>query len=85
MVEFVATSGHALSGYERFRRLTVTAGSRLECANPRAALAYRMNVGTIVEAQTLKVRVAVAGLARWRSISPKCCAPATVSFSPANC
>ena len=35
----------------------MTAAGRLECANPRAALAYRMNVGTIVEAQTLKVRV----------------------------
>ena len=57
VVEFVATGGYALSSYERFRRLTVTADGRLECANPRAALAYRMNVGTIVEAQTLKVRV----------------------------
>ena len=57
VVEFVATGGYALSSYERFRRLVAADDGYLSVASPRAAHAYRMNVGTIVEAQTLKVRV----------------------------
>ena len=57
VVDFVANGGYALSSYDRFRRLQLTEDGRLTVASPRAAQAYRMNVGTIVEAQTLKVRV----------------------------
>jgi ATP-dependent Lhr-like helicase len=56
IVEFVATGGYALRRYDRYHRLTKTdEGYRV--AHPRIAQQYRMNVGTIVEAPMVKVRV----------------------------
>ncbi|HET8728420.1 MAG TPA: ligase-associated DNA damage response DEXH box helicase [Alphaproteobacteria bacterium] len=57
VVEFVATGGYALGAYERFRRLQRLEDGRLKLAHPSLSRAYRMNVGTIVEAVTLKVRL----------------------------
>jgi len=57
VVDFVHSGGYALRSYERWRKLHPTADGRLEVADRRVAQAYRMNVGTIVEADTLKVRL----------------------------
>jgi ATP-dependent Lhr-like helicase len=57
VVDFVATGGYALRSYERFARLRPTDGGRLRLSHPRLAQQYRLNVGTIVEAPMLKVRL----------------------------
>ncbi|NNG05266.1 MAG: ligase-associated DNA damage response DEXH box helicase [Inquilinus sp.] len=57
VLDFVATGGYALGAYERYRRLKSDGKGRWRVAGPGVARAYRMNVGTIVEAVTLKVKV----------------------------
>lgn len=57
VVEFVATGGYALGAYERFRRLKVDESGRYRVVDRSVAQRYRMNIGTIVEATTLKVRL----------------------------
>ncbi|WPZ36968.1 ligase-associated DNA damage response DEXH box helicase [Thalassobaculum sp. OXR-137] len=57
VVEFVRTGGYALKVYDRFQRIRPNADGRLEVADKRVAQSYRMNVGTIVEAVTVKVRM----------------------------
>ncbi len=58
LVQFVATGGYALKAYERFARLRETEDGHLRLAHPRLAQPYRMNVGTIIEAPMIKVRLA---------------------------
>ena len=55
--EFVATGGYALGGYKKFQRLFRTSNGSYEIATKAAVRDYRMNVGTIVEAPMLKVRM----------------------------
>ena len=57
VVDFVATGGYALKAYERFAKVRQTKDGRWRVANPMVAQRYRMNVGTIVEADMLKVRL----------------------------
>jgi ATP-dependent Lhr-like helicase len=57
VVDFVATGGYALKAYERFAKIRLTKDGRWRVANPMVAQRYRMNVGTIVEADMLKVRL----------------------------
>ena len=57
VLNFVATGGYALGSYERFRRLTIDEAGRVVVTDPDVLRRYRMNVGTIVEAVTLKVRL----------------------------
>ena len=57
VLEFVATGGYALRAYDRFNRLERFNDGTLAVASPTVARSYRMNVGTIVEAVTLKVRM----------------------------
>ena len=54
---FVDHGGYALSGYRKFRRMTRDAQGRYRVASIPDAQRYRMNVGTIVEAPTLKVKL----------------------------
>ena len=58
---FVAHGGYALTGYERFAKIKEVVDRdgvvRWRVANGRIAQTYRMNVGTIVEATVLKVRL----------------------------
>ena len=54
---FVATGGYALKTYDRFAKLKPDDGGRLRLAHPRFAQQYRLNVGTIVQAPMLKVRL----------------------------
>jgi ATP-dependent Lhr-like helicase len=57
VLDFVATGGYALKSYERFAKIRQNADGRWRVANPRVAQSYRLNVGTIVEADMLKVRL----------------------------
>ncbi|WP_339831147.1 ligase-associated DNA damage response DEXH box helicase [uncultured Parvibaculum sp.] len=61
VVDFVATGGYALKTYDRFARLRPNAklegDMRLRASSPSVIQQYRMNVGTIVEAPMLKVRM----------------------------
>lgn len=57
VIDFVATGGYSLKRYERYHRLRRTVEGLWRVANPRVAQQYRMNVGTIVEAPMLKVRL----------------------------
>jgi ATP-dependent Lhr-like helicase len=56
-VDFVATGGYALKAYERFAKIRQNKDGRWRIAHPRIAQQYRLNVGTIVEADMLKVRL----------------------------
>ena len=60
-LEFVATGGYALKSYDRFAKIKRGTDGRWRIANGRIAQAYRMNVGTIIEADTLKVRLVRGG------------------------
>ncbi len=57
VLAFVATGGYALMAYDRFRRLVETEDGRWRIASPAVARSARMNTGTIVQAETLKVRL----------------------------
>ncbi len=57
VVDFVATGGYALKAYERFAKIRQGKDGRWRVTHPRFAQQYRMNVGTIVEAVMLKVRL----------------------------
>jgi ATP-dependent Lhr-like helicase len=54
---FVAHGGYALASYERFAKIKQRKDGSWRIANGRVAQIYRMNVGTIVEADMLKVRL----------------------------
>ncbi len=56
-VDFVATGGYALKAYERFAKIRQGKDSKWRVTHPRVAQRYRMNIGTIVEADMLKVRL----------------------------
>jgi ATP-dependent helicase Lhr and Lhr-like helicase len=56
-LDFVATGGYALKSYERYRRLSLDKEGFYRVAHIAHVKRYRMNVGTIVEAPVLKVRL----------------------------
>jgi ATP-dependent Lhr-like helicase len=57
VVRFCESGGYALQAYERYRRLFRDSEGRLSVLNERTARAHRMNIGTIVEAPLLKVKL----------------------------
>jgi ATP-dependent helicase Lhr and Lhr-like helicase len=57
VLDFVATGGYALKAYERFAKIRQGKDGRWRVTHPMVAQRYRMNVGTIVEADMLKVRL----------------------------
>lgn len=57
VVEFVATGGYALKTYERYARIRQTKEGLWRVSHPRFAQQYRLNVGTIIEAPMLTVRM----------------------------
>jgi ATP-dependent Lhr-like helicase len=57
VVDFVATGGYALRAYERFAKIRPGKDGRWWITHPRVAQRYRLNVGTIVGADMLKVRL----------------------------
>ena len=56
-LDFVATGGYALKAYERFAKIRQTKDGRWRVSHPAVAQRHRMNIGTIVEADMLKVRL----------------------------
>ena len=55
-LDFVATGGYALRAYDRWQRLKET-GGKWHLRDPRAAAIIRQNLGTIIDTETLKVRL----------------------------
>ena len=56
-IDFVATGGYALKAYERFAKIRQGKDGKWRITHPNIAQRYRMNVGTIVEADMIKVRL----------------------------
>jgi ATP-dependent helicase Lhr and Lhr-like helicase len=57
VLDFVGSGGYALKAYERFAKIRQGNEGRWRIANPMVGQRYRMNIGTIVEADMLKVRL----------------------------
>lgn len=55
-LDFVATGGYALRAYDRWQRLKQTNGL-WHLRDPRTAAVIRQNLGTIIDTETLKVRL----------------------------
>ena len=60
-LEFCATGGYALRAYDRWQRLIRRPDDLWQLRDPRAAQRIRMNIGTIQDTDTLKVRLRGAG------------------------
>jgi ATP-dependent helicase Lhr and Lhr-like helicase len=58
LVDFVASGGYALKTYDRFHRIVRRPDGVWKARTPRDAQAHRMNVGAIVEAPQLAVKIA---------------------------
>ncbi|MEK0083834.1 ligase-associated DNA damage response DEXH box helicase [Benzoatithermus flavus] len=57
VLDLVATGGYALRTYERYRRIERRDDGLWHLCDPRLARQHRMNVGTIVEAPVMRVRL----------------------------
>ena len=57
VLDFVATGGYALSHYTQFQRLVKGVDGFWRLTSRRVATRWRMNIGTIVETSTMKVRM----------------------------
>ena len=55
-LDFVATGGYAFRAYDRWQRLKLT-GGQWHLRDPRSAALIRQNLGTIIDIETLKVRL----------------------------
>jgi ATP-dependent Lhr-like helicase len=64
VVDFVSTGGYALRTYDRFRRIVKTREGLWKVRDPATAQRHRLNVGAIVAAATLNVRIAIGRSAR---------------------
>ncbi len=62
VLEFVATGGYALGHYSQFQRIVLGIDGQWRLASRRIATRWRMNVGTIVETDTIKVRLKGGGV-----------------------
>ncbi|MGR3492251.1 MAG: ligase-associated DNA damage response DEXH box helicase [Shimia sp.] len=56
-LNFCATGGYALRAYDKWQRLKQLDDGRWQLRDPRAASRIRMNIGTIQDTDTLKVRL----------------------------
>ena len=57
VLDFVATGGYALAHYTQFQRLVKGVDGLWRLTSRRVATRWRMNIGTIVETSTMKVRM----------------------------
>ena len=57
MLRFVEDGGYALRAYDQWKKLFRDSEGRMHVRNARTAAAHRMNIGTIVEAPVLKVKL----------------------------
>jgi ATP-dependent Lhr-like helicase len=56
-LDFCATGGYALRAYDKWQRLVLRPDGKWQLRDPRAARNIRMNIGTIQDTDTLKVRM----------------------------
>lgn len=56
-LDFCATGGYALRAYDKWKRLLQRPDEQWQLRDPRAAQRIRMNIGTIQDTDTLKVRL----------------------------
>lgn len=56
-LDFCATGGYALKAYDRWQRLLQRPDGLWQLRDPRSASTIRMNMGTILDTETLKVRI----------------------------
>ncbi|WP_395644887.1 ligase-associated DNA damage response DEXH box helicase [Terricaulis sp.] len=76
-IDLVATGGYALRTYERYRRIVQDPLThRWRARNPTIAQQHRMNVGAIIEAEMLDVRLAHRARERTVPGAPKADGPA---------
>ena len=61
VVDFVATGGYALKTYERYAKIRQTPEGLWRISHPRIAQQYRLNIGTIIEAPVLNIRLTRKG------------------------
>jgi ATP-dependent helicase Lhr and Lhr-like helicase len=71
VVDYVATGGYALRAYERFAKILRGPDGLWRVRDARTAQAYRMNVGTIVEAARVRVRLGRTLRGRPGTVLPK--------------
>jgi len=64
VLRFVSDGGYALDGYDRFKRIVQTRDGLWRARNRDTAQRHRMNVGTIIEAPMLNVRLVRKAAAR---------------------
>jgi ATP-dependent Lhr-like helicase len=57
VLEFVENGGYALAAYDRYRKLFRDSKGRVHVRSERIARQHRMNIGTIVDAPQMKVRL----------------------------
>ena len=57
VLRFVEDGGYALRAYDQWKKLFRDSEGRLHVRNARTAATHRMNIGTIVEAPVLKVKL----------------------------
>ncbi len=55
--DFCATGGYALRAYDKWKRLLQRPDGQWQLRDPRAAQRIRMNIGTIKDTETLKVKL----------------------------
>ncbi len=56
-IDFCATGGYALRAYDQWKRLIQRPDGQWQLRDPRSAQRIRMNIGTIQDTDTLKVRM----------------------------
>ena len=56
-LEFCATGGYSLRAYDQWQRLKQRPDGLWQLRDPRSAQRIRMNIGTIIDSDTLKVRL----------------------------
>ncbi|XDZ64862.1 ligase-associated DNA damage response DEXH box helicase [Alphaproteobacteria bacterium LSUCC0684] len=61
VLDFVSTGGYALKAYEKFHKLVPGRDGLYRIAHRSVALQWRLNVGTIVESQTLTLQLRGGG------------------------
>ena len=57
VLRFVTNGGYALKAYDKFKRIDLNADGLCELTDQKFARQYRMNIGTIVEAPMLQVKI----------------------------
>jgi ATP-dependent Lhr-like helicase len=57
IIDFVATGGYALRTYERYAKIRKGQDGLWRISHPGVAVQYRLNLGTILESELLKVRL----------------------------